>query len=244
MEIVMQSKRSVIGVSTFCMLFFSIAAYAETGPQMVEREFYVPTEGGVTQYIKQHSFKNSNGTYTLIAGQRTEQLKSIHEQRCASIGGKDVYDESVITVSEDVADVTICQNEQVRGDDQRGSDFVATDQSQTNAASSLSYGNHYFPPAITLVPANRNVPVMSNYNLRNYMYYSTRPDTRGRYFMNMIADNCSMSTGGTVGTNVFKGKLALVVTCLSHNPGTWPVYLNGGIPGVSGTAVGEIRASN
>lgn len=240
----MENKIKALSVSALCLAVFSFSSYAETGTGVVEREFYVPTEGGVIQYIKQKAFENSNGTYTLVAGQRTERVKNIHEQRCASIGAEDVFDESVITISKDVADVTVCKDETKNGSKRVAPDLTDSDQSQTITSSSLGYGNHYFPPAITLVPANRDVPVMSNYNLINYMYYSTNSDGSGEYYMNMVADKCGASTGGLVGSNVFKGKLTLFVTCLTHNPGTWPVYLNGGIPGLSGTAVGEIRASN
>lgn len=217
----------------------SSLAIADSG--IVEREFAVPAAGGTIEYITQKSFRNSNGTFTLVAGQRSDQQKRIHAERCASVGGKDVFDESLITVSEDVADVTVCQTEDGLGND---ATMIEKNQSQVITSSSLTYGNHYFPPAITLVPPNRNVPVLTNYNLTNYMYYSTGSDGSGRYYMNMVADNCSMSTGGTIGSNVHRGKLTLFVTCISHTAGTWPVYLNGGIPGVSGTAVGEIRASN
>lgn len=104
-------KRTKHFVGSFSAGLSCLSAFAAADSRIVEREFAVPAAGGTIEYITQKSFSNSNGTFTLVAGQRCYQQKRIHAERCASVGGKDVFDESVITVSGDVADVTVCQAE-------------------------------------------------------------------------------------------------------------------------------------
>lgn len=106
-------------------------------------------------------------------------------------------------------------------------------------AAEFSFSNQVQQNLLIGVPPNRDVPVNINYRLKGYVEYYT--DDGGFYSNSMQADQCKISGSGTVGSNT-KGTFYIHVLCVSHNSGTWPVYLTSTIPGLTAQAVGEIRA--
>jgi len=198
--------------------------YANAGDQVESRSFTVPSDNSEVNEFATHGVKMANGKMAILQGTRSDALKARHEEYCSFAGGRDVYDETVNIVGEDVVDVIVCHQE----------------ESDTAKSGPESVVTPYYTPSISLVPPNKNVPVNSNYTLDGYMHYST--NAGGEYSLAMAADRCSISTGGIVGSNVYNGLLNIRVICVSHIAGTWPVYLNGCIPGLCATAIGEIRA--
>lgn len=200
-------------------------AHATNSSEVESRSFSVPSDGSKpTQYVT-HGVRMGSGKLAVLQGMRSDELKARHQEYCKSSGGRDAYDETINVIGEDVVDVIVCQQEQ--------SDTPASEVGTATITP-------YYTPSITLVPPNRNAPVNSNYTLDGYMHYST--NAGGEYSLAMAADKCSISNGGIVGSNVYNGRLNIRVVCVSHNAGTWPVYLNGCIPGLCATAIGEVRA--
>ena len=97
----------------------------------------------------------------------------------------------------------------------------------------------YWPPALSLIPPNRDVAVNINFRLSGYVEYYT--DDGGFYSNSMQGGQCNISRSGIVGSDV-KGTLYINVLCVARNSGTWPVYLTSSIPGLTVQAIGEIRA--
>lgn len=231
---------AVTATAAVLMSSFSIISMAEE-VNVIQRDYLVEDQTGGAYQIRQSVFDNGNGTYTLIPGQRPADLKAIHEDICASVGGEDVYDESITTVSADVIDVAVCNitDRKALMDLERTEAENRASVGVNAEGDEVSTSGLYFPPALNLIPPNRDVPVRINYRLRGYIEYYTK--NGGRYNASMQADKCGINNSGTVGTNA-KGTLYINTLCVSHEPGTWPVYLNACIPGLCAQATGQIRA--
>lgn len=175
---------------------------------------------------------------------RPKKLVDIHEDICQSVGGKDVFEKMTIMASDDVQDVTVCEitdpEEMAKiASENPGARVSAGKPRGHESTAAVTTAGLYWPPALSLIPPNRDVPVNINYRLKGYVEYFT--DDGGFYSNAMQADRCGISTSGTVASNT-KGTLYINVLCISHNAGTWPVYLQSSIPGLTAQAVGEIRA--
>lgn len=208
----------------FFYIFHQGVSYASDQNDVESREFVISVEEGVNKKFFTHGVKLANGKLVLMKDMRSDDLERMHKEYCNSIGGEDIYDETTNIIGENVVDVIVCQIEGRSAQVEKSSEIISA----------------LYTPSISLVPPSKTIPVMVNYNLDGYMYYST--GAGGEYSLNMVADQCAISNGGLVGSNVYNGVLNVRALCVAQNPGTWPSYLNGCIPGLCATAVGEIRA--
>lgn len=146
--------------------------------------------------------------------------------------------------SDAVLDVTVCKITDPKAmakiaKENPGNRISAGKPTGQDAKTAITTNGLYWPPALNLIPPNREVPIEISYRLAGYVEYYT--DEGGFYSNSIQADKCKIARGGTVGSNV-KGVLYIGVLCVTHNSGTWPVYLTSTIPGLTAQAVGEIRA--
>lgn len=233
-----------------CFLFTTLTAWtiasgvAVASEATIERKVTVDDRYGGQHQLTQKVYDQGEDFYTFVRDGRPQKLVDIHENICQSVGGKDVFEKTTIMASDAVQDVTVCEIT-----DPKEMAKIAKENPGTRVSAGKPRGHEstaavtttglYWPPALSLIPPNRDVPVNINYRLKGYVEYYT--DDGGFYSNAMQADQCGISTSGTVAGNT-KGTLYINVLCVSHNAGTWPVYLQSSIPGLTAQAVGEIRA--
>lgn len=236
-------KSSLLGivVSAAALVTFPGASIAEI--KVVEQDRLVEGLDGSAYQVRQTMFDNGNGTFTLIPGQRPTDLKALHEDICSSVGGIDIYDETTTSVSEDVIDVAVCDitDPKALAKIAKSKDLVraSAGKGEVKVPSGISTQAVYWPLGLNLLPANRNVPIGPIYRLTSYIEYWTK--NGGTFYLSQRADKCTIASNRWVSSNA-KGTTYIVAQCMTNIPGTWPVYLNASIPGLSASAVGEIRA--
>ncbi|MBB5321896.1 hypothetical protein [Marinobacter oulmenensis] len=231
-----------------CLAFIVATSLASAGvvasDKETERQVLVEDRYGGQHQVTQKVYEHGDGFYTFVRNARPEKLRNIHQDICQSVGGVDVFDKGTTMVSQGVLDVAICKITDRKAIDRittanPGKQFSAGEPADQKTEMITANSGLYWPPALNLIPPNRDVPVNINYRLNGYVEYYTKDG--GFYHNSMQADKCGISRSGTIGSDA-RGMLYINVLCVSHNAGTWPVYLSSTIPGLSATAVGEIRA--
>lgn len=231
-------------------LFSALAAFSMTSMGInaseatTERKVLIDDRYGGQHQLTQKVYDQGDGFYTFARDGRPEKLVEIHRNICEEAGGEDVFGKGTIMASDAVQDVAVCKITDPKAMEKitrenPGNRVSAGKPTGQDTKSAVTTSGLYWPPALNLIPPNRDVPVNINYRLKGYVEYYT--DDGGFYSNSMQADQCSISRSGTVGSDT-KGTLYINVLCVSHNSGTWPVYLTSTIPGLTAQAVGEIRA--
>ncbi|MCL1477413.1 hypothetical protein MIH18_05625 [Marinobacter sp. M3C] len=231
-------------------LFATVAVFAITSANVIaseattERKVLIDDRYGGQHQITQKVYDQGAGFYTFVRDGRPEKLIEIHGDICQSVGGVDVFEEGTIMASDAVQDVAICKIT-----DPKVMAKIARENPENRVSAGKPTGHDtktaiaprwlYWPPALSLIPPNRDVAVNINFRLSGYVEYYT--DDGGFYSNSMQGGQCNISRSGIVGSDV-KGTLYINVLCVARNSGTWPVYLTSSIPGLTVQAIGEIRA--
>jgi len=186
--------------------------------------------------------KNLDGSLTILPDSISPELKYIREQQCASLGGVDVTNDSNMSITPEVINVTVC--------DITGTKAATHVAQMKNAVSAMVIDSEFdtqgevtpsylAAPGLKLSPPSGNVPSTGRFTVYGYAQYHFK--NGGRYEYSISADKCTNNNFGWLSAGSY-GTKTILLQCVAWGPGIYQTRLYMKIPGITATSNGVVIA--